>query len=301
MEDNQAINDNAKKYKMTLLFTQTKYLYDLYNKNMELSPEIYFLVDKKWLDDYKQRNEYNKIVQKLINSPGYNNYHMDKIKIKNEFGVDKNKDDFTTIDVGDQIKNFFALAKKNLEDYQINVPKNFELVLSNFFSDCLNNSSQLGFPKTDVYLGNQTILIVDEEKNEVLYCCSLVKNEENNFNFCVKVDYILFFEDPDCQRDQIDKIADVKGLDNYLLMQKIDKNKKGEQDIRDKNGRTIGKFLKFDDEEDEIFHNDISSINININPNMQNPSNVINPNDKTDLNPTYNFAENQIKEDETKR
>ena len=100
MEDNQAINDNAKKYKMTLLFTQTKYLYDLYNKNMELSPELYFLVDKKWLDDYKQRNEYNKIVQKLINSPGYNNYHMDKIKIKNEFGVDKNKDDFTTIDVG---------------------------------------------------------------------------------------------------------------------------------------------------------------------------------------------------------
>ena len=174
MDNNQQINENAKKYKMTLLFTQTRYLYDLYNKDMELSPENYFLVDKKWLDEYKQKNEYNKIVQKLKNSPGYNNYHMDKIKIKKEFGVEKNKNDFTTIDVGDLIKNFFSLAKKNIEAYQINVPKNFELVLSNFFTDCLNNSNQLGFPKTDVYLGNQTILIVDEEKNEVLYCCSFI-------------------------------------------------------------------------------------------------------------------------------
>lgn len=95
MEDAQEIIENLKKYKMTLLFTQTRYLHEKYNNDMELSPETYYLVDKKWLDDYKQRNEYNKIVQKLKNSPGYNNYHNEKAKIQKELNIDQSN--LTTI------------------------------------------------------------------------------------------------------------------------------------------------------------------------------------------------------------
>ena len=59
----------------------------------------------------------------------------------------------------------------------MNVPINIELVFEDFIKDCLDNSESLGFTKTEVYLGNQTILILDEEKSNVLYCCSLVQNK----------------------------------------------------------------------------------------------------------------------------
>ena len=74
----------------------------------------------------------------------------------------------------------------------MNVPINIELVFEDFIKDCLDNSEPLSFTKTEVYLGNQTILILDEEKSNVLYCCSLVQNEGDNFNFCVKGIYFIF-------------------------------------------------------------------------------------------------------------
>ena len=127
----------------------------------------------------------------------------------------------------------------------MNVPINIELVFEDFIKDCLDNSEPLGFTKTEVYLGNQTILILDEEKSNVLYCCSLVQNEGDNFNFCVKVEYILFFNNKDALFDQLDEITSLGGLNNYLTKINIDINQKEEQDIRDNKGRIVGKFLKF--------------------------------------------------------
>ena len=245
MEDSQEIEENAKIYKMTLLYTQTKYLYAKYNKEMTLSPEMYYLVDKKWLDDYKQKYNYNKIVEKLKDMPGYDDYFQVRYQVGNNYKIDKNQ--LTTIDVANLIENFLNSEKEVFEEYDLNVPKNIELVLQQFFKDCLNNSPQIGFTKTEVYIGNQTILIVDDERNDVLYCCSLVPNDENNFNFCVKVEYILFSSNPDVQRDIIGDIADLGGLNNYLIKNNIDANKKEEQDIKDNKGVVIGKFLKFEE------------------------------------------------------
>ena len=78
MEDIQEIKDNLKTYKMTLLFTQTRHLHEIYNEEMTLSPETYYLVDKKWLDNYQKKNIYDKIVKKLKNTLEYNNYEASK-------------------------------------------------------------------------------------------------------------------------------------------------------------------------------------------------------------------------------
>ena len=278
MENSEEIKEKANIYKMTLLFTQTRFLHETYNANMVLSPFTFYLVDKKWLDNYKQKNNYEKIAQKLKESTGYNDYFSIKEKLLKEFNEDKNI--LITKDVENITDNFISHEKQILEKYQLNVPKNIELVSEHFIIDCLNNSTQLGFTKAEVFMGNETILIIDKENNNILYCCSLEQNKEDDYNFCVKVEYILFFKDKDVENDQIYEMANLKGLNNYLTKLNIDKNKKEEQEIKDKNGTIIGKFLKSEEEKNnnDIFNQEINAVNNSSisNSNFQQNQNQIN-------------------------
>ena len=52
------LNENKVKFKMALLYAQTRELKKLYEEDMELSPPNYYLVDKDWLDQYKEKNNY---------------------------------------------------------------------------------------------------------------------------------------------------------------------------------------------------------------------------------------------------
>ena len=105
MEDNHIIDENLKNYKMTLLYTQTKELHEKFNKKMELSPSYYYLVDKKWLNDYQKRFQYETIIQKLKNENKYNNYENIKAELSEKYKINEN--DLPTIDVENIISNFF--------------------------------------------------------------------------------------------------------------------------------------------------------------------------------------------------
>ena len=84
----------------------------------------------------------------------------------------------------------------------------------------------------------------------------------------MKVEYILFFKNKDAQEKQIGEMIDLGGLKNYLTKLNIDINKKEEQEIRDKNGQIIGKFLKFQEKNNnDIFNQENSGINSDINNN----------------------------------
>ena len=122
MEDSQEIKRNAETYKMTLLFTQTRLLHKSYNQEKILSPFTYYLVDKDWLDNYKKKNNYDKIVKKLKDSPGYDDYFAVRDKLLKDLDIDKNN--LTSIEVENVIEYFFLSKKQNLEKYQLNVPKN---------------------------------------------------------------------------------------------------------------------------------------------------------------------------------
>ena len=200
MEDKKIIEENSRNYKMTLLYTQTRELQEKYNKELELSPSYYYLVYKKWLDDYKEKYNYKSIISKIENLDKYNNYDNIEKELSEKYNIDKNN--LTIINSENVILNYFLYQTEHLEKYNLNVPKNIELINYKFFEDCLNNSQQIGFIKSDIYIGYQTILIVDNEsrkKNkEVLFCCSLVQDEKDNYNFFIIVIYIIFFNDSIC-------------------------------------------------------------------------------------------------------
>ena len=105
MEDYDEIEENSKKYKMTLLFAQTKELHERYNSDMELSPMPYYLVDKNWLDNYKEKNDYKRIFPNLLKSK-INNYFATKSELSKSYQINKN--DLTSIDVEKIISNYFS-------------------------------------------------------------------------------------------------------------------------------------------------------------------------------------------------
>ena len=66
--------ENKKNYIMSLLLIQTKELKKLYEGEMEPSPNNFYLVDKKALDQYKQENGYENAIQIYNSLNDYSNY-----------------------------------------------------------------------------------------------------------------------------------------------------------------------------------------------------------------------------------
>ena len=285
MEDNQEIKNIIKTCKMKLLFTQTRRLNKAYNNNIIIEyPNQFYFVDKKWLDDYKKKNNYDEIVKKLINNQGNYYYSVVKDKLLEELALDKN-DLLTTIEE-ENLTDSFSIKKQNLEKYKLKVPKNVEIVCSDFVHDCFGFSFKENLKEMTVCLGAQTILI-KEDNNNSLYCCSLISNKEDDF--LVKVDYILIFKDYKIYDDQTEVITKSGGIKNYLKEKNIDINKEEEQDIRDKNGQTIGTFIKFQEENNnDRFKKKKRDIN---NKNNMNFNNRNNNNNNNDLNPNEEWIQ----------
>ena len=152
------------------------------------------------------------------------------------------------------------------------MPKNIELVINPFimyeyYGDYSfeKNSSELKYINYHgVCLGDNSIALYGSKGNIYFaYCCSSIQNEENEYNFAIKVDYILNFKDRDIRDEQLERIGNLGGLKNYLKKLNIDVNLKDEQIIRDKDKYLAGIFLKFQEEyNNDIFNQENSGINI---------------------------------------
>ena len=90
-EDGNNLIKNEEYYKMGLLYTQTMELYNRLNQPMELSPFEYYLINKKWLDNYKIKYKYNSVVQKLKNNPIFNQYSSAKKELLEHYIFENNK------------------------------------------------------------------------------------------------------------------------------------------------------------------------------------------------------------------
>ena len=76
---------------MKLLYTQTRELHERYKqKNLKMFSNYYVLVDKNWLDDYKQNNDYDEIVEELESTEGYNDYLTVKKNLLEELDINEN-------------------------------------------------------------------------------------------------------------------------------------------------------------------------------------------------------------------
>ena len=202
-----------------------------------------------------------------------------------------------------------CIKKQKLDKYELEVPKNIELVSHNFIHDCFGDPLDDILREQSILLGCQNIFIYDvagkykhEIKANSLYCCSLQDEGDDCYNFSVRVDYILSFGNDEVLQKQIFRLQKLGGLIDYLKESNIDINKEGEQDIKDENEEIIGKFVKFQKEDnDDTFDQEESDINNNSNNNNLNNNelnnnslnnNNINNNNTNQINQMNNFQNN---------
>ena len=228
---------NINKYKMALLFIQEKELKRKYENRMELSPEQYRLVNKEWLNNFKNSYNYNEAMQTFNSFNDYSNYHDIKYRISQQLNINEN-----SITNEDQnIMNNNCQIKK--EKYQSNYeyPIDIELVKEQFFQDC--KLGNIGFPMCNVYIGDKTIFVIDDQRDNIAYHCSLIENQGSSYNSLIQVNSILLFPKSNILNEQLDYIIS-EGFNNYLNKRNINANLDGQQKIIDpKNQSQVGFFI----------------------------------------------------------
>ena len=259
-------NQNIKKYIMALLFIQTKELKRKFENKMELSPEQYRLVNKEWLDNFKNSYNYNEAIQNFNSYNDWSNYHDFKYKICMQLKINENR-------ITNEDQNIMNNCQIKKEKHQSNFeyPIDIELVKEQFFQDC--NLGNIGFPMCNIYLGDKLIFVIDDQRDNIAYHCSLVETQENTNNFLIQVKNILLFQRSNILNDQLDKIIS-EGFDNYLSKRNIVFNSNNQQNIIDPNSHiSIGYFINLVNENNNNFINNNNNQNLNLIMNNQQNSN----------------------------
>ncbi len=211
---------------MSLLFIQTKELYKQYHNDFQLSPINYYLIDKDWLDNYKQKNNYNYSVEMLKYFDDYNDYEDFRQKIKSLYKIDERN--IYSIEEKYDNKNYLD-KKEKIEKYSSSFNREGELVQEQFIKECYRDirvfQIQIG------YIGNETILLIDEDNDNVVYSYSLVENPENINNFYIQVESVFIFNSSNTMNEEFNFLLDCKGIKNYLTRKNIDISKNEEQYI----------------------------------------------------------------------
>ena len=267
-------SDNKVKFKMALLYAQTEELKKFYQEDMEVSPKNYYLVDKDWLDNYKNKNNYKEECEKYKNFKDWEDYNDFKNKIKSSYSLDDNDFRNDMLENTNQIES----KKQKLAKYDSSYVEKGELINQEYFELFINRNNEL--KPRDVRIGNKTILITDEDNDNYAYSYSLVE-EPNKNNFYIKVDNILMFKDSNTLYDQASEIITFQGINNYLLNRKIDILKKEAQYIMD-NRKNIGTFLNL-----KIENNQNNNMFFNENPGYLSSQNQNNYQMFTNENPGY--------------
>ena len=229
-------NQNINKFKMALLFIQTKELKQKYENNMEFSPEQYRLVNREWLENFKNRYNYKDAIQNFNSFNDYSNYYDLKSRISQQLNVSENN-------ITNEDQNLMNNCQIEKEKYQSNFefPINIELVREQFFQDC--KLGNIGFPMCNVYLGNRTIFVIDDQRDGLAFQCSLVENQGNNYNFLIQVNSILLYQKSQILNEQLENILS-EGFNNYLSKRNINFNSNEKQKIIDpKQMNFIGFFI----------------------------------------------------------
>ena len=212
-ENIDLIEYNKQNYKMSLLFIQTKELKRFYNAKMEQNLKIYNLVDKAWLDKYKEKNDY-KSADMFDSFNDWKDYEDFKQVMGDSFLVDES---FFTI------LNTSVPYKKIKSKYGIEYPTNVELVCEQYVKDCLKGT--VVFPTCNVLIGDKSIIIIDEESTQknkaVIFICSLTGKDEY-YNFAINVDYIIIYNNLNIMNEELKEISLSEGINNYLIKRKID-------------------------------------------------------------------------------
>ena len=221
-----------KKLEMSLLYEQSIEIIKLYHqeiKKNKINILKYYIVPKKWLDNYKLKNNYDSIKEEI---PFSDNINQNKINN----------------DLNEELNSLESLKEKeSIEKYKIYYPKNFTLVKKEIF----NSLKEINL--YEVIFGEKNIFIFDnniENKNKNIFICSL--NYENDFrkditDFFINVDSIIIIDEnrKDKEMEKLfNFISEKKGIKNYYKERNIDVSITGEQIIYNKEEEKIGIFYQ---------------------------------------------------------
>ena len=244
MSDKSNKNEiSQKKLEAYLLYGQSLELIKLYNQEFGekfLEKEKFYLVDKKWLDNYKINLEFN-LIKEDAEQYQYDSYEIFKSKITSRLKRNTTKKPLKI--------NPPELDKELLTDYGILMPKNFVLVKK----EILESSFLKSFLTYDIIIGEKNIFIFDNKsensKTDNIFICSMKFNEDNDdiTDFVIDVDDILILSKQFAVEEKkyfFEIIKDGKGINNYFKIRKLNNNKLGEQLIYGNNDINIGILFK---------------------------------------------------------
>jgi len=234
---------NSEKLEAYLLYGQSLELIKLYNQEFGenfLEKEKFFLVDKKWLDNYKINLEFN-LIKEDAEQYQYDSYEIFKSKITSRLKRNTTKKPLKI--------NPPKLEQELLTDYGILMPKNFVLVKK----EILESSFLKSFLTYDIIIGEKNIFIFDNKsensKTDNIFICSMKFNEDNDdiTDFVIDVDDILILSKQFAVEEKkyfFEIIKDGRGIKNYFKTRKLNNNKLGEQLIYGNNDINVGILFK---------------------------------------------------------
>lgn len=259
MEDMIIENEiSKKKLPCYLLYGQALELHRLYYQELgikHLTPlKKYYLIDKKWLDEYKIANEYNSVLQDAEQYQ-YDDYNTFKSKIMSRLKKNSQKKSLKI----DSPK----LEQGLIQDYNILFPKNFVPVIKEIFSESFLNYTS----SNEVIIGEKNIFIFDNEsqkensKTDNIFICSIQFNEDNDdiTDFHLNVDEILILYKNFAINEKKFFFKCIQygfGIKNYYKVKGLNDKSLGEQFIYDEIGQNVGVYYRVrntkNPEEDKI-------------------------------------------------
>ena len=268
---------NRKQYNMILLFLQKKEIYKnyYYNSldNSKLLENYYFLANKNWVKDYQSK---------------FNFEEFEDFESKDVLFYDEAKINTRLIELNKYAKAFkdmnCPLCKYKKEEdiviknvYEIHVPQNIELLSDDYFNSCLPGVD-FGFEKVKVYIKKDTMLMVKEGNDKVIFICDLenIKKDEGNglefnYDFDIKIKGIIILEKIDLENIILQ--ISVFGIKKYLEKNNINIDNEEIQEITSNinKGEIIALYIKYSNNNfitNENDNNNDTNIESNIDSNI---------------------------------
>ena len=290
----------SKNVEIGLLYFQSLEIQMLYNQEIpknSFNPTKYYLLPKKWIDEYKSKFNYN-FIKKNYNIDDCSNYDDFKSKIiqSNSF-LSKNSESSQNLQMSPIEGNFIQIPRKKIQ-----YPVDFFPVKEEILRKYLVGKNDYLY---ELIIGGNNIFIIDNKSKKNIFVCSL--NYDNDEveeidDFVINVNYILMYNKDNTFKNEIKKYSSKnKGFNNYCKERNINLNLNNEQDLLTKEGEKIGNFLQInnigDNTPDGFLDEYINYHLQNQNNNIQNQNNIIQyqNNNIQYLNNNIQYNNNNIK------
>ena len=214
-------------------------------KDKFYSDESYSLINKDWLDKYKNYYKFNEIIKYNINLANYNSYEIFKSDLEDLIQMSNLNEKYLKANCPSELKTIEIFPKK-----EKGYPINFEIIKSDLFDNLIKGidiNYDIKENKNYNVLFEDKVIIFYEKNGKQLLLYSLENGQKDNY----KIKYIFEFDDSSILENQFNKIIG-NNIINYINNLYLDISQEENQDIIEKenngNSQKIGTFYNLSPE-----------------------------------------------------